>query len=181
MIKCSVFIATSLDGFIARKDGSIDWLEEANLTVPLGTDLGYEGFFESIDALVMGRKTFEQVLTFASWPYQEKPLVVLSRTLAALPAGAPASVSLSTETPFAMVNRLEEEGFHHLYIDGGKTIQSFLQAGMIDEMTITTIPVLLGEGLPLFGQIEKDIHFTLTGSRAFDFGFVQNTYRKKMD
>jgi dihydrofolate reductase len=178
VIKCSVFIAVSLDGFIARLDGSIDWLEAANQTVPVGTDLGYEHFFASIDAMVMGRKTFEQVLTFVKWPYEKKTLVVLSRTLATLPEGAPASVSLSRETPSVLAHRLEVEGFHHLYIDGGKTIQSFLQAGLIDEMTITTIPVVLGEGLPLFSDIGEDIHFSVVSSRAYEFGFVQTKYKK---
>jgi dihydrofolate reductase len=177
VIKCSVFIATSLDGFIARKDGSIDWLEAANQTIPVGTDLGYERFFTSIDALVMGRKTFEQVLTFPEWAYADKPLIVLSRTLAALPTGVPANVSLSHETPIDLVSRLEREGFHHLYVDGGMTIQSFLQAGLIDEMTITIIPVLLGEGLLLFGQIARDVHFSLVSISAYEFGFVQSTYR----
>jgi dihydrofolate reductase len=179
MIKCSVFIATSLDGFIARKDGSIDWLEEANKAVPADTDLGYDRFFASIDALVMGRNTFEQVLSFPQWPYGTKPLVVLSRSLTRLPDGVPQSVSLSNEAPEKLVAHMEREGFRHLYVDGGKTIRNFLRAGLIDEMTITIVPVLIGEGLPLFGETGADVHYSLIASQAFDFGFVQNTYRKK--
>ena len=127
----------------------------------------------------MGRKTFEQVLTFPQWLYGDKPLIVLSRSLSSLPGGAPDTVSLSKESPEALVARLEREDFHHLYVDGGETIRGFLRAGLITEMTITTLPILLGEGLPLFGLTGKDQHFTLVSSQAFDFGFVQNTYRKK--
>jgi dihydrofolate reductase len=180
MIKSSVFIATSLDGFIARKDGSIDWLDAANASVPPGTDLGYESFITGVDALVMGRKTFETALSFPQWPYGSKPVIVISHTFAGLPDGVPATVSLTTETPETLVRRLESEDHRRLYVDGGRTIQSFLRAGLIDEMTITIIPVLLGEGIPLFGQLSEDLHFTLVSSRSYDFGFVQNTYRKNI-
>jgi dihydrofolate reductase len=177
LVKCSVFIATSLDGFISRKDGSIDWLNEAGVRNPEGEDYGYAHFMVDIDALVMGRSTFEQVLTFGEWPYGSKPVVVLSSTLKNLPAHLPPTVSLSAEEPLRLVQRLSSAGFHHLYIDGGQTIQGFLAAGLINEITITVIPVLLGSGRPLFGMLASDVQLDLICSRAYKSGFVQNHYR----
>jgi len=175
--QCSVFIATSLDGFISRVDGRIDWLEAANASVTPGEDCGYAAFFTGVDALVMGRGTFEQVLSFPTWPYGAKRVFVVSRTLSELPGSAPSTVSLSAEPPTELVERLYAEGFRHLYVDGGRTIQSFLNAGLIDELTITVIPVLLGAGRPLFGPLWADVQLELIGSRAYPFGFVQNRYR----
>ncbi len=177
MTKCSVFIATSLDGYISRVDGSIDWLNEANDLVPNGEDLGYKQFISSVDAIVMGRSTFEQVLSFGDWPYGSIPVVVLSRKLQSLPDYLPATVSLSDEEPAALAHRLSIEGLQHLYIDGGLTVQSFLAAGLIDEITITMIPILLGEGKPLFGPLPADVKLELIESKAFEFGFVQSKYR----
>ena len=175
-IKSSVFIATSLDGFIARTEGSIDWLNEANSIVPSGEDCGFAGFMESVDVLVMGRNTFEQVLSFGEWPYGDKKVVVLSRKGVAVPVTIKNKVSTSSEDPKSLVERLEAEGVKHLYIDGGKTIQSFLASNLIDEITITTIPVLLGAGLPLFGPLKKDINLKHVSTNAYPFGFVQNRY-----
>lgn len=177
MTKCSVFIATSLDGFISRLDGSIDWLNAANGLVPEGEELGYRQFMSSVDAMVIGRNTFEQVLIFGEWPYGSTPVVVLSRRLDSLPDDLPATVSLTDEDPAALVQRLSTEGLNHLYIDGGLTIQSFLAAGQIDVITITIIPILLGKGKPLFGPLPADMELELVESKAFDFGFVQSKYR----
>lgn len=174
--RCSVFIATSLDGFIARSDGRIDWLNDANALVPPGEDCGFAEFLSSVDALVMGRNTFEQVLSFPEWPYGSKPVVVLSHSLRSLPAQAPATVILSAESPAALAERLSAEGLRHLYVDGGGTIQSFLMANLIDAITITVIPVLLGSGKPLFGPLQSDVHLQLLTNRAYDCGFVQSTY-----
>jgi dihydrofolate reductase len=175
-IKSSVFIAISLDGFIARTDGSIDWLNEANSIVPKGEDCGFVGFMESVDVLVMGRNTFEQVLSFGEWSYGDKKLVVLSQKGVAIPDKIKNTVSMSSEDPKTLVERLASEGAKHLYIDGGKTIQSFLAAGLINEITITTIPVLLGTGLPLFGPLKKDINLKHVSTNAYPFGFVQSMY-----
>lgn len=177
MLNCSVFIATSADGFIARADGSIDWLEKVNASVPAGTDLGFERFFASVDVLIMGRKTFEMAMSFSQWPYADKAVIVLSRSLSGLPAGTPGSVTLSHELPAALVQRLSAEGFSHAYVDGGLTIQSFLAKGLIDDMTITVVPVLLGQGLPLFGPLAQDVALEMIASQAFPFGFVQTHYR----
>lgn len=177
MKKCSVFIATSLDGFISRTDGSIDWLNKASSLAPKGEDFGYQQFISSVDGMVMGRNTFEQVLSFGDWPYENLPVVVLSRQLDSFPENMPPDVSLTDENPIALVHRLSNEGLNHLYIDGGLTVQSFIAADLIDEITITIIPILLGEGKPLFGPLPADMEFELLESKAFNFGFVQNKYR----
>lgn len=174
-VKASVYIATSLDGFIARKDGSLDWL--GNPGAASGEDYGYQVYFDSVDVLVMGRNTYETVLGFGKWPYAEKRVIVLSRKPVDFPAGVPDSVSCSSEEPEALVQRLQEEGARHLYVDGGITIQRFLARGLIDEMTITRIPVLLGEGIPLFGPIGGDVPLKHVATQVFDNGYVQSTYR----
>jgi dihydrofolate reductase len=176
-IRCSVFIATSLDGFISRPDGSIDWLEEANGLIPAGEDCGYAAFIATVDALVMGRNTFDQVLGFGKWPYGDTPVTVLSDSLRALPAHLPRSVSVSAGAPAALLVRLAAAGRRHVYVDGGVTIQRFLGDGLIDEMTITVVPVLLGAGRPLFGPLPADVRLELLSSRMFPFGFVQSRYR----
>jgi dihydrofolate reductase len=174
--KCSVFIATSLDGFIARSDGRIDWLDEANRLIPPGEDCGFASFFASVDALVMGRATFETLLKFPEWPYESKPLYVLSNTLTTLPPGTPGTVRLLAPNPEEVVRFCATQGHKHLYIDGGRTIQGFLSAGLIDELTITVIPVLLGEGIPLFTKLHADVHLRHISTQAYPFGFVQNRY-----
>lgn len=175
--KCSVFIATSLDGFIARCDGCIDWLNEANKSVTPGQDCGYSKFMADVDTLVMGRNTFEQVLTFDTWPYGSTPVVVMSHGGNSLPPHLAPSVTASNETPTELVSRLSEQGAKKIYVDGGLTIQSFLRAGLIDDITITVIPILLGAGKSLFGQLQSDVHLALEGTTAYDFGFVQSRYR----
>ena len=175
--RASAFIATSLDGFIARKDGGLDWLDHAQALIPEGEDCGYLEFMASIDGLVMGRQTFERVLTFDPWPYGNTPVYVLSHAPVAIPVGVAASVHSFQGTVEALVAHLGTAGFHHLYVDGGRTIQSFLRAGLLDDITITVIPVLLGAGRPLFGPLLHDVELTLLRSLAYEFGFVQSTYR----
>jgi len=175
-MKASVYIATSLDGFIARRDGSIDWLNEANGIVPEGEDCGFMAFMDSVDTLVMGRKTYEQVLSFGQWPYGGTPVVVLSRNVIEIPSHLPDTVSFSAESPAALLDRLAAHGVKHVYIDGGSTIQSFLAESLIDEITITIIPVVLGDGIPLFAPMKKDITLTHLRTTAYEFGFVQSTY-----
>lgn len=175
--QCAVFIATSLDGFIARKDGQIDWLNQANLAVPAGEDCGFAKFMSSIDVLVMGRKTFEQVLSFGQWPYGNTPVVVISRSLQSLPSGVPTTVSLSAEDPTVLVERLSAQGVKRIYVDGGLTIYNFLNKNLITEITITIVPIILGSGKPLFGELKHDVHLALIESKFYKFGFVQNHYR----
>lgn len=175
-IKTCVFIATSLDGFISRLDGSIDWLNEANALVPEGEDLGYQAFMEKIDALVLGRNTFEQALTFGQWTYGEKKVIVLSRKGAKIPQALNQTVSVSAEEPAMLLKRLSSSCIHQVYVDGGQTIQSFLRDGLIDEITITVIPFLLGSGKPLFGSLPSDVALTHVFTKSYPFGFVQSKY-----
>ena len=175
-MKVSVYIATSLDGFIARRDGSIDWLNEANAIVPEGEDCGFMEFMDSVDALIMGRKTYEQVLLFGQWPYGDIPVVVLSHNSIEIPSRLPDTVSHSAEPPSAILRRLAANDVKHVYIDGGRTIQSFLAESLIDEITITRIPVVIGDGIPLFVPIKKEIILTHLRTTAYEFGFVQSTY-----
>lgn len=179
--RCSVFIATSLDGYIAREDGSIDWLERENARVPTGEDCGYGKFIDSIDLLVMGSASFATVLSFPDWPYGERPVWVISRSLASLPASLPASVRLVAAAPADIVTRAGREGYHHLYIDGGALIRSFMAARLIDELTITRVPVLLGSGRPLFGSTPDHVALEHLATRSYSFGFVQSHYRIARD
>jgi dihydrofolate reductase len=173
-IKASVFVATSLDGFIARKDGNLDWL--VNAGEQGSEDYGFQAFMDSVDVLVMGRHSYEKVVTFGAWPYGEKPVVVLSSRTVEVPAALQKTVSASSETPRELVERLSAQGASHLYVDGGITIQRFLDADLIDEITITRIPVLIGEGIPLFGRLAKDVSLVHRSTRVFDNGYVQSTY-----
>jgi dihydrofolate reductase len=171
-----VYIATSLDGFIAREDGALDWLNEANATVPEGEDLGFRAFLESVDTLIMGRKTYEQVMSFGQWPYGQTPVIVLSRNSISFPPSLPDAVTHSSESPRDLYERLSGEGVEHIYVDGGITIQGFLSEGLVDEITVTVIPVILGAGIPYYGSQERDIRLTHVRTTAYDFGFVQTTY-----
>ena len=174
--KVSVYIATSLDGFIARKNGEIDWLDAASATIPEGEDCGFRTFMDTVDVLIMGRKTYEKVLSFGEWPYGNTPVIVLSRTPIVFPNNLLNTVTHSSEKPSALYGRLSNEGAKHLYIDGGITIQRFLAEGLIDEITITLIPVILGEGISLFGSLEDDIRLSPLGTKFYEFGFVQLHY-----
>ena len=170
-MKASIFIATSLDGFIARQDGALDWLPADG-----GEPHGYDEFIATVDALVIGRKTFETVLTFDTWPYGSKPVIVLSTNPAALRAPAGAVCEAMTGTPEEIVARLGARGMKHLYIDGGVTIQRFLAAGLIQRLIITRVPVVLGTGIPLFGPVAHDLRLTHVATRAYPSGLVQSEY-----
>jgi dihydrofolate reductase len=180
-LKVSVYIATSLDGFIARSDGGLDWLDQASATVPNGEDLGFRALMDSVDALIMGRKTYEKVLSLGEWPYGRKPIVVLSRNPVSFPQGVPNTVTHSPEPLRDLIGRLSDEGMRHVYVDGGTTVQGFLSEDLVDEITVTVIPVILGGGIPLFGSLENDIRLTHVRTTAYDFGFVQTTYAIKRD
>src|SRR6478736_923768 len=150
-MKASVFIGMSVDGFIARTNGDLDFLPPGG-----GEPHGYHEFMATVDALVIGRKTFETVLAFDTWPYGEKPVFVLStRPLASPPAGA--LVEQMSGPPADIVSQLAARGIGHIYVDGGITIQRFLQAGLIDHLIITRVPVLIGAGIPLFGPLQHDV------------------------
>ena len=173
---CSVFMAISQDGFIARPDGALDWLDEANRRVPPGEDCGFGAFMARVDALVMGRKTFDTVRAMGAWPYGDKPVVVLSCSLQTLPADVPASVRLSGGDPHLLVQSLRDLGWQRLYIDGGVTVQGFVQAGLVDEIVLTEVPCVLGQGITLWGPGGLPAGFELQSQQVYPFGFVQRQY-----
>ena len=178
-IRASVFVAMSLDGYIARKNGSIDWLLKASEKVPDGEDFGYAEFMDSVDAIVMGRKTFEHVLAFPEWPYGTKPVIVCSRKFVDVPSMLRDKVSGSDDEPGTIAKKLAMTGARRVYVDGGITIQRFLEAGLIDDLIITVIPVILGEGRPLFGPIGRDAKLYLDSAKPFKCGFIQLKYSLK--
>ena len=150
------YIATSLDGYIARTNGDISWLDE--IPNPENSDFGYSEFIRNIDAIIMGRNTFEKVLEFDDWPY-EQLVFVLSNTLKKVPEYLIDRVEIVCGDLKTILEDLEKRELKNLYVDGGKTIQSFLKEDLIDEMVITTVPILLGDGIPLFGHLERDLKF----------------------
>ena len=169
-MKASVFIGTSVDGFIARPDGELDFLPPGG-----GEPHGYDEFMASVDALVIGRKTFETVLKFDVWPYGEKPVFVLSSNpLAPAPDGA--VVEHLSGDPAEIVSGLEARGIQHVYVDGGITIQRFLRAGLIQRLIITRVPVLIGDGIPLFGSLSHDEKLRHVATRHYPSGLVQSEY-----
>jgi len=175
-VKCSVYIATSVDGFIAKPDGDIEWLHKPEYSEAAIEGLSYDEFVSTVDAIVMGRNTFEKVSSFGSWPYDGTPVVVLSSTELDIPKHLQGKVRAESGSPRDIVARLSAKGKRHLYIDGGVTIQRFLQAGLIHEITITRIPVLLGVGIPLFGSFGVELPLRLVATAKSDNGFVQVRY-----
>jgi dihydrofolate reductase len=169
-----VFIATSLDGFIARKDDDIDWLTGFSA---LGEDHGYNAHIAEMDGIIMGRGTYEKVATFDTW-YYERPVLVLSRSLdpASVPEHLRDKLEIIAATPEEAMREAAARGWKKVYADGGHLIQSFLRAGLIEDMIVSRIPILIGEGIPLFGALERDISLTHVETRAFPSGLVQSRY-----
>ena len=166
----SVFVGVSVDGFIARPNGDLDWLPEGG-----GEPHGYDEFIASVDAIVIGRKTFETVLAFEAWPYGAKRVVVLSSRPVDLSA-AKGVVEQMGGSPAEIVSRLAASGAHHLYVDGGITVQRFLRAGLIQRLIITRVPVLIGDGIPLFGSLPGDVRLRHVATRHYPSGLVQSEY-----
>jgi len=177
-VKCSVYIAASVDGFIARADGDIAWLDSPRYLDVKMNGLSYDDFIATVDALVMGRNSFEKVLTFGFWPYQVPVIVMTSRKLV-IPEELKNKVRRENCSPPELTELLAKEGKKHLYIDGGITIQRFLEAGLINEITITRIPVLLGSGIPLFTDTGNETELELIEAISSENGFVQERYRVK--
>jgi dihydrofolate reductase len=175
-MKTSGFLGISLDGFIARDSGTYDFLgvEEEG-------DNGYDAFIATVDALVIGRKTYEVVRAFSEWPYGDRRVVVLSSTQREVHPPPGAKVEVMSGSPTEIVARLEREGVKHAYIDGGDTVQRFLREGQLDEITISRFPVLIGQGRPLFGSLPKDVRLDLVRSQAYPGGWVQSVYRVRTD
>lgn len=171
-----VYIATSIDGFIARKDGSFDWLTD--LPNPENSDYGFSEFLERIDGIIMGRNTYETVEKFKEWPYP-KPVFVLTDTLKELPGTMSGKASIVRGELKTILESLNKQGFYSFYIDGGKTIQSFLKEDLIDEMTITRIPILLGSGIPLFNNTSPELWFEHVETRIHNNMLVKSKYLRK--
>ena len=177
--KNSAFIATSLDGYIADKNGEIDWLYA--IPNPDQLDMGYGEFSSGIDAILMGRNTFDTVCGFeVAWPY-EKPVFVLSSSLTEIPEKAGPHVSIVNGPLPEILEEINNQGFLRLYIDGGMVIQSFLREDLLDEITISVLPVVLGEGSPLFSYLPKMLEFQLVGSKTYLNSIVQNQYVRKRE
>jgi dihydrofolate reductase len=169
-MQCSVFIAVSLDGFIARSDGSIDWLA---LVEREGEDYGYRNFLASVDTLVVGRSTYNLALGFEPWPYAGKRCVVLTHA----PPAPRHDEEFYSGSPRELCAKLAAQGARRVYVDGGAVIQQFLTANLITDLTLSVIPVLLGEGIRLFGTTAGDLPLELLASHRFDSGLVQLKYR----
>lgn len=179
--KCSVYIATSVDGFIAAPDGGIDWLLHPEYSATGMNGLSYEDFIADVDAIVMGRNSFEKVLTFDNWPYESTLVIVLSSKGIEIPEDLQGKIRAESGEPEEIVSKLAAEGMAHLYIDGGITIQRFLDAGLIHEITITRIPILLGSGIPLFGSTAIEQPLRLIEGVSSPNGFVQERYEVLTD
>ena len=173
----SVFIASSLDGYIADKDGGLGWLQ--SIPNPENLDMGYVDLIGRVDALVMGRKTFEKVCSFdCDWPYS-KPVFVLSNSMESIPEGYEGKAEPIKGSLSEVIEAIHQNGYNHLYIDGGVTVQSFLQQDLVYEMIITVIPIILGGGIPLFGVLPKPMEFEHVKTEIFLNAMVQNHYRRK--
>ena len=173
-MKTTVYIGTSLDGFIARKDGDIDWLTKFASKEVFDS---YNEFITRIDAFVIGRNTFEKVLDFPAWPYP-KSVFVLSTSIKQVPIKARGKVTLLAMKPGELLDHLQQEGFSRVYIDGGKVIQDFLQADLIDELIISKVPVLIGTGIPLFGDLTSDLAFNHLRTETYSNGLVRSFYER---
>lgn len=167
----SVFVGASVDGFIARPNGDLDWLPDD------AEPHGYDELMASVDALVMGRNTFEKVLTFGAWPYGDKRVVVLSSRPVDLSAAGGGVVEHMAGPPAEIVSQLAARGVHHLYVDGGITIQRFLRAGLVERLIVTRVPVLIGDGIPLFGSLPRDVRLRHVATRHYPSGLVQSEYQ----
>jgi len=171
-MKATVYVGVSLDGFIARKNGEIDWL------APFENEevaTSYREFCETIDVFVIGRGTLETALSFPAWPYQ-KQVFVLSSTLRTLPDFLRSRAEITSLSPRSMLSELSRRGFSSVYVDGGKVIQSFLREDCIDEMILTRVPMLLGGGIPLFGELSQALRFTHSRSVPYKNGLVKSHY-----
>jgi len=167
-VRFAVFIAVSLDGFIARADGALDWLDPFH-----GEDHGYGAFFAGVDALVIGRGTYDTVVGFPEWPYGEKRVIVCTSRAAEPRHGE----ELWSGPPRALAERLEREGVRRVYLDGGALIRSFLREGLVDELTIDVVPIILGSGRPLFASVLPEMPLRLVETKSYPSGLVQIRYQ----
>jgi len=174
-MKAFVYIGTSLDGFIARTNGDIEWLVQYANDEAIQA---YEEFISKIDAVVIGRGTFDKVLTFPSWPY-EKRVFVLSNTLKKLPAIVENKAILLSLSPADTLKKLSQEGYTNVYVDGGLVIQNFLKADLIDELIISKVPIIIGSGIPLFADVKQDLLFRHVKTEVQSNELVRSYYKRK--
>lgn len=172
----SAFIAVSLDGYTARPNGKLDWLDNA-AEKNSKEDYGYQQYIDSIDCIVLGRKTFEKAVSFPTWPYERKRVIVLSQSLKKIPVEYEDKALLFNGDVQQLAVELQSYRFKHIYVDGGTTIQSFTRAELLDDIVLTQVPVLLGKGIPLFGEVAKDVKLKLIKSQSYSSGFVQSKYK----
>jgi dihydrofolate reductase len=172
-MEATVFCGTSVDGFIARRDGTLDFLPEDG-----GEPHGYDELMQRVDTIVFGRNTYETVLGFGleKWPYPDHRVVVLSSRPVDLSLARGHRVDSDGGPPEEVVARLEATGTRHAYVDGGITVQRFLRAGLIDHLIVTRVPVLIGDGIPLFGSLPRDVRLKHVSTRSFPSGLVQSEY-----
>jgi dihydrofolate reductase len=170
-MKLSVFCGVSVDGFLARPDHALDFLDAGGQEPH-----GFEEFYSSVDVIVIGKRTFEVVLKFSPWPYAKKSVFVLSSRPLDFSSVKGGVVEQMSGEPAEIVKQLSSRGFKHAYIDGGITIQRFLAAGLIDRLVITRVPVLIGAGIPLFGPLTHDISLRHVATRSYKSGLVQSEY-----
>ena len=175
-MKCSVYIGASVDGYIAKSNGDIDWLLRPEYSTAGLKGLTYEQFISTVDAIVLGRHSFEKILSFSNWYYEGTPVVVLTSRELTIPDHLSGKVRVMSGPPEDIVSQLTSAGKRHLYIDGGVTIQRFLEARLITEITITRIPILLGSGIPLFGSTGSEQTLRLIEATTSENGFVQERY-----
>ncbi|MCI0563991.1 MAG: dihydrofolate reductase family protein [Nitrososphaera sp.] len=174
MVNIILYIATSLDGYIARKDGSIDWLSMVETN---DTDYGYADFYRSVDALVMGRRTYEQALGFGEWPYPGKPSYVFTRQRLTSKRN---DVFFTSAKPDTVIREMETQGFKRIWLVGGAELTAaFLKFRLVDEYIISIIPIILGEGIPMFLPPIPEERLKLIQSQQYPTGLVQLRYRRK--
>ena len=184
-MKCSAFIAISADGYIATADGGVEWLELAGNSETGDREqfgsAGFEAYIASVDCMIMGRKCMEKISSFnltpEQWPYGDARIIVLSNTIKTPPENLNGKVEIYSGEISALISKLENDDFQHAYIDGGTTITNFINLKLINEMTITRAPILLGDGLPLFGKTKQPIKLEDAQATAYPNDYIQVKYR----
>lgn len=172
------YIATSVDGFIARNDGGLDWLEREEWADPDGSDYGFKSFMSSLDAMIMGKNTFLKILDIGQWIYGDLPVFVASNSLrdSEIPEHLKTKVSLINGSATEMAAQLKSRGKTSVYIDGGKLLQSFIREGVLDELIVTKMPILIGSGIPLFGDLGADVKVNHISTDTYKSGVTQSRY-----
>ena len=182
-MQCSAFIASSADGYIATEEGGVEWLELAgNTQVDMvdQEDMGFAAFMATIDCMIIGRKCMEKLSNFdlspEQWPYGDRRIIVLSKTLAELPDNMKRRAELYGGEIHPLIERLTHDGLTHAYVDGGTTITSFINLQLMTQLIVTQVPVLLGKGLPLFGELNNTTQLRQAQAHVYPNDFIQTRY-----